>query len=163
MSKITPERRGSAQDEAAESDFTPLSAQEAQMLRERYPSVSPWWVVLTQVVVGAVAALLAWLLTGTPSVAWSLAYGALAVVLPAAVFARGLTGRLSSVNPKTAAMGFLVWQMVKLALTLAMLVAAPGLVVALSWPALLVGLVLALKVYWVALKFAPRNVKQKDE
>lgn len=133
------------------------------MLRERYPSVSPWWVVLTQVVVGAVAALLAWLLTGTPSVAWSLAYGALAVVLPAAVFARGLTGRLSSVNPMTAAMGFLVWQMVKLALTLAMLVAAPGLVVALSWPALLVGLVLALKVYWVALKFAPRNVKQKDE
>ncbi|WP_460489344.1 ATP synthase subunit I [Curvibacter fontanus] len=163
MSKITPERRGSAQDEAAESDFTPLSAQEAQVLRERNPSVSPWWVVLTQVVVGAVAALLAWLLTGTPSVAWSLAYGALAVVLPAAVFARGLTGRLSSVNPKTAAMGFLVWQMVKLALTLAMLVAAPGLVVALSWPALLVGLVLALKVYWVALKFAPRNVKQKDE
>lgn len=163
MSKITPERRGSAQDEAAESDFTPLSAQEAQVLRERNPSVSPWWVVLTQVVVGAVAALLAWLLTGTPSVAWSLAYGALAVVLPAAVFARGLTGRLSSVNPMTAAMGFLVWQMVKLALTLAMLVAAPGLVVALSWPALLVGLVLALKVYWVALKFAPRNVKQKDE
>lgn len=161
MSKITPERRGSAQDEAAESDFTPLSAQEAQVLRERNPSVSPWWVVLTQVVVGAVAALLAWLLTGTPSVAWSLAYGALAVVLPAAVFARGLTGRLSSVNPKTAAMGFLVWQMVKLALTLAMLVAAPGLVVALSWPALLVGLVLTMKVYWLALAWAPRQRKQR--
>jgi len=157
MSKTTPERRCSAQDEAAESDFTPLSAQEAQVLRERNPSVSPWWVVLTQVVVGAVAALLAWLLTGTPSVAWSLAYGALAVVLPAAVFARGLTGRLSSVNPLTGAMGFLVWQMVKLALTLAMLIAAPRLVVALSWPALLVGLVLALKVYWLALAYVPKR------
>lgn len=163
MSKIAPEPRGRAQDEATESNFTPLSAQEAQALRERNPSVSPWWVVLTQAVVGTVAALLAWLLTGLPSVAWSLAYGALAVVLPAAVFARGLTGRLSSVNPLTGAMGFLVWQMVKLALTLAMLIAAPRLVVALSWPALLVGLVLTLKVYWVALKFAPRNVKQKDE
>jgi len=129
------------------------------MLRERNPSVSPWWVVLTQVAVGVVAALLAWLLTGKPSAAWSLAYGALAVVLPAALFARGLTGRLSSVSPMTAALGFLVWQMVKLALTLAMLVAAPRLVVALSWPALLVGLVLTLKVYWVALKFAPRNMK----
>jgi ATP synthase protein I len=163
MSKIAPWPHDGAQDEAAELGFRPLSAQEAQALRERNPSVSPWWVVLTQAVVGAVAALLAWLLTGKPSVAWSLAYGALAVVLPAAVFARGLTGRLSSVSPVTGAMGFLVWQMVKLALTLAMLIAAPRLVVALSWPALLVGLVLTLKVYWVALKFAPRNVKQKDE
>ena len=85
------------------------------------------------------------------------------VALPAALFARGLSGRLASVNPMTAALGFLVWQMVKLALTMAMLFAAPRLVVALSWPALLVGLVLALKVYWVALRFAPRNVKQQDE
>jgi ATP synthase protein I len=163
MSKMAPGLRGGGQDEAAESDFTPLSAEEAQALRERSPSVSPWWVVLTQVVVGVLAALLAWLLTGVPSVAWSLAYGALAVVVPAAVFARGLTGRLSSVNPVTGAVGFLVWQMVKLALTLAMLIAAPRLVGALSWPALLAGLVLTLKVYWVALKFASRNVKQQDE
>lgn len=159
MSKLASGPRGGAQDEASESDFTPLSAQEAQALRERNPSVSPWWVVMAQVVVGAVAALLAWLLTGLPSVAWSLAYGALAVALPAALFARGLSGRLASVNPMTAALGFLVWQMVKLALTMAMLFAAPRLVVALSWPALLVGLVLALKVYWVALRFAPRNMK----
>jgi ATP synthase protein I len=46
--------------------------------------------------------------------------------------------------------------MVKIALSLAMLAAAPRLVVALSWPALLVGLVLAMKVYWVALAFVPR-------
>jgi ATP synthase protein I len=163
MSKIAPMSRADAQDEATESDFRPLNAQEAQALRERQPSVSPWWVVLAQSVVGAVAAGLAWLLTGNPSAAWSLAYGALAILLPAAVFVRGLKGRLSSVNPGAAAFGFLVWQMVKLALTLAMLVAAPRLVVALSWPALLVGLVLALKVYWVALLFAPRNMKLKDE
>ena len=88
---------------------------------------------------------------------WSAAYGALAVVIPAAVFARGLTGRFSSLNAGTAAVGFLLWEMVKIALTVAMLVAAPRLVAALSWPALLVGLVLAMKVYWVALVFAPRR------
>ena len=77
-------------------------------------------------------------------------------MLPAAVFARGLTGRFASLNAGTAAAGFLVWEMVKVALTLAMLVAATRLVVGLSWPALLVGMILAMKVYWVALAFAPR-------
>jgi ATP synthase protein I len=37
-----------------------------------------------------------------------------------------------------------------------MMVAAPKLVAGLSWPALLVGLVLAMKVYWLALAFKPR-------
>ena len=67
-----------------------------------------------------------------------------------------LTGRFSSLNAGTAAVGFLMWEMVKIALTVAMLVAAPRLVRELSWPALLVGLVVAMKVYWVALAFKPR-------
>ena len=100
-----------------------------------------------------------WILTGKQNVGWSVGYGALAVLVPAAVFARGLTGKFSSVNPGTAAMGFLVWEMVKIALTFAMLLVAPRLVAGLSWPALLVGLVLAMKVYWVALAFAPRPKK----
>lgn len=134
----------------------PLSAEEARRLRERHPSLSPWWVVAGQAGVGLVAALVAWALTGKLNVGWSAAYGALAVVVPAAVFARGLTGRFSSLNAGTAAVGFLLWEMVKIALSLAMLVAAPKVVEGLSWPALLVGLVLAMKVYWVALAFAPR-------
>ena len=81
------------------------------------------------------------------------------MVLPAAVFARGLTGRFASLNPGTAVVGFFLWEMVKMALSLAMLIAAPGLVGALSWPALLVGLVLTMKVYWVAMAFAPKRSK----
>jgi ATP synthase protein I len=135
----------------------PLSADEARMLREQHPPVSPWWVVGGQAVVGLVAAAVAWLVTGRASVGWSAGYGALAVVIPAAVFARGLTGRFSSVNAGTAAFGFLLWEMVKIALTVAMLIAAPRLVQGLNWPALLVGLILAMKVYWVALAFAPRK------
>jgi ATP synthase protein I len=143
-------------EEPQEPPVRPLSAEEARRVREQNPPVSPWWVVAGQAVVGAVAALVAWAITGRQNVGWSVAYGALAVVLPAAVFARGLTGRIASINAGTAAVGFLVWEMVKIALSLAMLAAAPRLVVALSWPALLVGLVLAMKVYWVALAFVPR-------
>lgn len=138
------------------SPVQPLSAEEVRRVREQNPPLSPWRVVAGQAGVGLVAALLAWVFTGKQNVGWSVGYGALAVLLPAAVFARGLTGRFSSLNAGTAAAGFLVWEMVKVALTLAMLLVAPRLVAGLSWPALLVGLVLAMKVYWVALAFAPR-------
>jgi ATP synthase protein I len=138
------------------SPVQPLSAEQVLRVREQNPPLSPWRVVAGQAGVGLVAALLAWVFTGKQNVGWSVGYGALAVLLPAAVFARGLTGRFSSLNAGTAAAGFLVWEMVKVALTLAMLLVAPRLVAGLSWPALLVGLVLAMKVYWVALAFAPR-------
>lgn len=147
------------QEEA--SPVQPLSAEEARRVRERNPAVSPWWVVAGQAGVGVVAALLAWAFTGRHNVGWSVAYGALAVVVPAAVFARGLTGRFASLNAGTAAVGFLLWEMVKIALTLAMLAMASRLVAGLSWPALLVGLVLAMKVYWVALAFSPRPRQTK--
>lgn len=145
--------------EASEDEqppIQPLSAEEARRLREQNPPVSPWWVVGGQAVVGLVVAAAAWLLTGKASVGWSAGYGALAVVIPAAIFARGLTGRFSSLNAGTAAFGFMLWEMVKIALTVAMLVIAPRWVRDLSWPALLVGLIVAMKVYWVALAFKPR-------
>ena len=163
MVMTTPQPRGRMEEDAADPEIVPWTAEQARAWRQRNPSLSPWRVVGMQIVVGALVALLAWLWSGKLSVAWSAAYGALAVVLPAALFARGLTGRLSSLAPMTAALGFLVWEMVKLALTLAMLIAAPRLVAALSWPALLAGLVLTLKVYWGAMLIVPRNVKQKDE
>ena len=140
-----------------EAPFQPLNAEQAKKLRERHPPVSPWRVIAGQVVVGLVVALVAWALTGRRNVGWSAGYGALAVVIPAAVFARGLMGRTSSLNAGTAAFGFMVWEMVKIALTVAMLVAAPRLVPGLNWPALLVGLVLTMKVYWIALAYVPKR------
>ena len=111
---------------------------------------------------GLVVAVAAWGLTGKQNVGWSAGYGALAVVIPAAIFARGLTGRFASLNAGTAAVGFMLWEMVKIALTVAMLVAAPGLVRDLSWPALLVGLIVAMKVYWVALAFVRRPASKSN-
>jgi ATP synthase protein I len=46
--------------------------------------------------------------------------------------------------------------MVKVALTLAMLFSAPWIVKNLSWPALMVGLVLTMKVHWLALAIKPK-------
>ncbi|MDH5204596.1 MAG: ATP synthase subunit I [Hylemonella sp.] len=150
-------------DEDLDPEIVPLTREQALQLSERQPSVSPWWVVLAQVAVGLLAAGFSWLLTKSDSVAWSVLYGAMAAALPAALFARGLRGRLSRINPGAAVLGFFVWEMVKLVLTLAILVAAPRLVVGLSWPGLLVGLVLALKMYWFALLWVRRSVKLKGE
>lgn len=140
-----------------EPPIKPLTADQARRLREQNPPVSPWWVVGAQGVVGVLVALAAWAWSGEKNVGWSAAYGALAVVIPAAVFARGLTSRFSSLNAGTAAAGFMVWEMVKIALSVAMMMVAPGLVPQLSWPALLVGLVVTMKVYWVALAYRPRK------
>jgi len=155
-----PERYREVAEE--EIPIKPLTAEEARQLREQHPPVSPWWVVAGQVVVGLVAALAAWGITGMKDVGWSTGYGALAVAIPAAIFARGLTGRFSSLHAGTAAVGFMLWEMVKIASTIALMAAAPKLVPGLSWPAMLVGLILAMKVYWVALAFKPRSRLRVD-
>lgn len=140
-----------------EADFKPLSAEEAQRLREKNPPVSVWLVLAGQAGVGVLAALAAWALTGKQNVGWSAGYGAFAVLLPAGLFARGLTGRVASANPGAAVFGFFLWEMVKIALTVALLFAAPRLVESLSWPAMLAGLVVTMKVYWVGLLFHPKR------
>lgn len=146
-----------------DADFKPLTAEEAQRLRERKPLITPWRVIAVQLAAGLLVALATWGLTGRQNLGWSAAYGALAVVIPAAVFARGLTGRFSSLNPGTAVFGFFLWEMVKMALTVAMLIAAPRLITALSWPAMLVGLVVTMKAAWVAVMLAPKRSKLRDE
>ena len=136
---------------AFDSAFKPLTREEAQTLRMASPSLSPWAVLAGQLVAGALVALGAWALTGRQSAGWSALYGALAVVIPGALFARGLMSRVSSMNPDATVAGFFLWEMVKIGLVIAMLFAAPRLVSNLSWPAMLVGLVVAMKVVWLVL------------
>ena len=143
-------------DDAEPQDFKRLTAQEAQTLRETDPALSPWWVVGVQCVAGCVTALVAWGVSGEASVALSAGYGALAVIIPAALFARGLMSRFSSLHAATASFGFFLWEAVKLAVSIAMIAAAPQLIENLSWLALLVGLVVTLKMYWFALLKRPK-------
>lgn len=143
-------------EEAREPEFKKWTADEAQRLREQSPSVSPWRVIGWQIIAGVVIALGAWLLSGDKWVAVSAGYGALTVILPAAVLARGIMSPMSSVNAISAAMGFMVWEMVKIGLSVAMFFAAPQLIPGLSWLALLVGVILTMKVYWVAAFYKPK-------
>ena len=164
MTKIRPLDDSDDLQEA--ETFKPLTADEARQLRQKMPLLSVWRVVAVQVLVGAVATVLAEWFTGQSVIALSVAYGALSVVIPAALFARGVTSPVSSANAGAAVFGFLLWEIVKIGLTLAMLLLAPRVVAQVSWPAMLVGLVLTMKVYWVALGvrsvFYPK-VKFKSE
>jgi ATP synthase protein I len=134
-----------------------LSAQQAQALREVQPSVSPWRILGLQALAGLVVASAAWALTGRVAAACSAGYGALAVVIPAMLFARGLMSQFSSLNAATAGFGFFVWEAVKIAVSVGMLFAAPQLVENLDWLTMLTGLVVTLKVYWLALLLRPKH------
>ena len=146
-----------AEEDAGESNIIPLTAEQAKALREQQPPTSPWRIVGLQAVVGLVAALLAWGLTANPSMGWSAGYGALVVVIPAVLFARGLTGQFASINAMTAGFGFFVWEAIKIGVSVGMLFLAPHLVAGLDWLAMLIGLVVTQKVYWAALLMRPER------
>ena len=145
-------------DEVEQVLFKPLTREQAQEFRKKHSSISPWRVVATQAVVGVLCCLVTWLATGKISMAWSALYGAGAVVLPGALLARGMTrGTESSAAAATrAAIGFLVWEMLKIAVAVAMLVIAAKVVPDLSWPALLITMVVCMKVNWFALLWRGR-------
>jgi ATP synthase protein I len=143
-------------DEAKSAPVKALTREEAQALRERQPSVSPWRVVMVQAAVGVMVAMFAWFITGELTVGVSALYGAAVAVVPGALMARGMTSRLSSVSPGSSAVSFMLWEVLKIAASVLMLGLAPGLVQGLSWPALLAALVLCIKVYWLALMWRGR-------
>ena len=160
IERQTPHESWRDEEGAAQAAPKPLTREEAQDLRARQPSLSPWRVVGAQAALGGVVALLAVLITERQEVAWSVLYGAATVVVPGALMARGMTSKLSSTSPGASAASFMVWQFVKIGVSVAMLILAPTLVQPLSWPALLVGLVLCMKVYVLALLWRPA-VKNK--
>lgn len=148
MTRIQAEDQENVQD-----TFEPLTAEQAAELRKQQPLLSVWRVVGVQAVLGLLVAVLVWFVSRRMAAVYSAVYGVLAVIVPAALFARGLTSRVASVNVGAAVFGFFLWEMVKIGLTVAMLFAAPRLVSDLSWPAMLAGLIVTMKVYWVALGF----------
>ena len=138
-------------DGADELEFKPLTAEEARILMQSSRPMSPWRIVSMQILVGVALALIVWAMTGSRVAGWSAAYGALAVVFPAVIFARGLARQQRVPNAGSALGGFFVWEGVKIVLTIAMLFAAPRLILGLNWLALLAGFVVTMKVYWVAM------------
>ena len=150
-----PTRSAGFADEAQDPPFKTLSREEAQALRVNLPQVSPWRVVAAQAAAGLLCTAIAWLVTQRSGAAWSALYGALAMALPGALLARGMTRRAGSAV--AAAAGFLFWEMLKIGVAIAMLVIAAKVVPGLSWPVLLLTMVVCMKVNWVALLWRARR------
>ena len=129
LAEPVPQASGSRwneEDEAQASTFKALTREQAQALRAKDPPLSPWRVIVLQLV-------------------------------PGALMARGMTSRLSSVSPGASAVSVLLWSSVKILVSVAMLVVANRVVQPLVWPALLIGLVLCMKIYVVALLWRQRR------
>jgi len=155
-----PVRSGGWDDPEHDAAVRPLTRAEAQAWRARHPQVPAWWVVAAQAAVGVVVAMLAWLISDDRAVWASALYGAAVVVVPGALMARGMSSRLSSVSPAASAVSFMLWEMVKIAVSVLMLALAPKIVQPLSWPALLASLVVCMHVYLLALLWRRPEKKQ---
>lgn len=148
---------GWAEDEAQAEEFKPLTREEAREWRTRQPGCPVWRVVGWQVALTVLAAVLGGVFTQRLEVVASVVYGGLCAVLPTALMAYGITSSalakaLVKVFPgvaKVSLVGVLFWEGIKVLLTLIMLWSAPHLVSGLSWLALVAGLVVALKAYWL--------------
>ena len=141
------------QEDTQEEVFESLSAEQAQELRKRLPILSVWRVIAVQLFIGLLLTAVLYGLFRRQVIALSAFYGCLTVVLPAALFARGLTSPFATMHAGAAVLSFFLWEMIKIGLTVALLIAAPRLLGELSWPALLAGLVVTMKVYWITLGF----------
>lgn len=147
-----------AEDDDSKRPFKRWSREEARALAASDPhKVNPWRVIAVQAAVGLVVALVAGAIFGRMEVFWSALYGAGVVVVPGALMARGMTSPLSSVSPIGSAVSFMLWQGVKIMVSVVLLALAARIVQPLSWPALLAGLVVCIKVYWVALAWRRRT------
>ena len=167
LQKPMPSTAFEEADEAEQDDFKPLTREEAQQWRQRQPHASVWAVLGWQVVLAVLAACVAAVLTRSQPVVVSLLYGAAAVVVPTGLMAWGLTkGALSkraAGGAQASLAGFFVWEGAKLLLAIALLALAPRLVADLNWLALVAGLVVVLKAYWLELWFRARRLKQNCE
>jgi len=155
----TIDQGAALRDGVEEERFKAWTREEAQAWRKKNPSLSPWRVVAAQAVAGLVCCAAVWAFTQRSGAAWSALYGAAAVVLPSALLARGMTR--GTRNPLAAATGFMFWEMLKIGVAVAMLVIASRVVPGLSWPALLVTMVVCIKVNWVALSWRGRRSDNK--
>lgn len=147
-------------DESAPQDppVRVWTREEVQHLRAVQPPLSPWRVLMVQAVAGLLVVLLCGLLTGRTGAAWSALYGAAAVVLPGLLLARGMTPS-PGVRPAAIVLRFMLWELVKIVVAVAMLVMAPRFVPGLNWLALLAGLVVSAKASWLVLLWRGRSAR----
>lgn len=132
-----------------EPPFQALTPEQALVWKARNPMISPWRIVLAQAVLGLVCALVAGWVAPRSSAPWSALYGAAVVVFPGSLLACGMAKKTG--DPAAAAARFMFWELVKIAVAVTMLVVAAKVAPDLSWPALLVTMVVCMKMGWLVL------------
>jgi ATP synthase protein I len=146
----TPHKGDVWLDEVGEERlFKVWTSQEAQAFRDVSNMVSPWRVVRVQALVGLLACVLTAVLSAQASVVWSAVYGAAAAVLPNALLARGMTA--VGLTATGLAARFLLWEMLKIAAAIALMLIAAKTVPDLRWPVFLAVMIVCMKVNWIAL------------
>ncbi len=146
--------------EGEQIEFKPLTREQAKEWRRRQPSFSVWRLVAWQALAGCLATLLVWVVSQDASSAQSAAWGVLCVVVPAALFARGVTRFKGS--PAGALASLFAWEAAKIAMTLVMLGIALLWFQSLSWLALLAAMMVTMKTYWFVLLVRPSVRKTID-
>lgn len=149
--------RGAAFDDEQEPPVRRLSREEAADLAARQPAISPWRVVVSQVLVGLAIAAAVQLLTGDRLLTASALYGAAVVALPGALMARGATSRLGLISPLTSTVNIMGWATVKIVVSVIMLALAARIVPGLNWPMMLATLVVCMQTYAFALLWRGRG------
>ncbi len=155
---------GEADANETEANPKPLTRTQANALREKLgnPSLESFLVkvLFWQVGCTVLVAAAAWFLSASTQVTFSAFYGALSVVLPSALVVRVVIWQTaaSQTGDKRSSVGRLLGlEFVKVALTLCLLAAAPLVLGAPDWIALVGGFVVTLKVYGLV---ALRGVRQ---
>lgn len=154
-----PEDESDDQDTWGRAPAAMLAPEQAEALRSRSRALSPWTVVMVQAGAGLLVAMLVGLFVGTRSAVMSALYGALTVVLPSALLARGIT-RARNVEARAAALNFMLWELLKMGVGVAMLAAAAWVVPGVRWPVLLVAMLVCMKMNWLALLWQGRKTNR---
>lgn len=113
--------------------------------------MSMWVPLLWQLALGVLVVLVAAAgFSDRPVLAVSALYGACAVWIPAVVFVRAMQRQQRRASHALSALSALMlWEGIKIVLTIALLLAAPRVVTNLNWLALLIGFVVTVKAAWL--------------
>ena len=139
---------------------SPLNAEQAQQLLQSVRLLKPGAVIAAQCLATLLIALLAAVVADRAAAASAL-YGGVCIVLPNLALLHGLRRGLARVNALGGFMAFFVWEGVKLAIAVTLLVLAPRMAQFwggdLRWIWLLLGVLVAAKSVWLAFMWSRRR------
>lgn len=134
-------------EDPVDGDRKPLTREQAAALMASQPGLPPAVIVWAQVAVGVAGALIAYGVTLRGAAALSALAGGLIAALPSALLLYGL--KKSALRQVAA--GFVVWEAMKIAASVALFALAAVSAPRLEWLPMLLTFIVALKTYWLAL------------